>query len=62
MQPSSGPPPMGLVTRARWLELRIQAIDEAIARYEAVRLQIPVEWLNEYRHRQRELQGVQKNG
>ena len=39
--------PIGLMPEWRHIELRIQAIDEAIARYEKARNDIPFQWVCE---------------
>jgi hypothetical protein len=41
-------PPLGLMPRWRWLELRREELKQAILRYMDAGRVIPAEWLNEY--------------
>ena len=40
-------PPIGLMPRWRWMELRLKEVEGAIARYEAANKAVPEEWRNE---------------
>jgi len=45
--PPAVKPPLGLMPKRRWIELRLVDVNEAIARYEAAKLPVPREWIGE---------------
>lgn len=49
-------PPLGLMPKKLWEQLRIQEIVEAIERYANENMPIPAEWIKEYLELQRKYQ------
>jgi hypothetical protein len=48
-------PPLGLMPRKLWLEVRLVKVKEAITRFNEASKEIPLEWIEEYNHLVREL-------
>lgn len=41
-------PPLGIMPKSIWIELRVEALQQAIYRYTNAGLPVPPEWIEEY--------------